>query len=125
MGLSSGEKRVMRAVLAVCDGASSCLVSPEFLYEKAAERKWRRGEKAMTFSDMERVLRLLEMDDYFDVIKTRRHGEPVFCISLHAKGEAFEREEVQTRRYLFFKLAVTVGFAAIGFLVGKILVKIF
>ena len=124
MGLSSGEKRVMRAVLSVCDGASSCLVCPEFLYEKVRERAWRTHEK-LTFSDMERILRLLEMDDYFDVIRTRRHGEPVFCISLHPKGEAFEREEVQTRRYLFFKLAVTVGFAVLSFLVGKILVTIF
>ena len=126
MALSSVEKRVMRAVLAACDGAPSCLVRPEDLFERVTETQMRRrGERGMLQTDVDRTLRLLEMDGYFEVIRTDRHGEPLLCISLHAKGIAFEREEEQTRRYLFFKLAVTVGFAVLSFLVGKILVTLF
>ena len=69
--LNKEENEVMRAVYDMCDGKDSCLVSPmEIMSILPVKRKY-------TPERVEKILRSLELDDYFDLIESDRKGENV------------------------------------------------
>lgn len=119
----------MRAVLSFCKKTDSCLVAPEALLQKTASPdpafKKKNDKKEISREEMEKILRVLELDDYFELIPSLKRGETVYCINLHAKGTAFEREVQQERRAFWIKLGVKVLLAVVGFVVGRILLKLF
>ena len=119
MALSKREKLVMAAVYATCEGRDSCLVSPEELLGKLPQNA------KFNMNELNKLLKLLELDDYFDIIYSEKKGAEILCINLHTKGQAFKRDKQQTKRYLLFKLWVTVGFAVLSFIIGIVLKKIF
>ena len=117
--LSKQEHEIMNIVYNACVGRDSCLVSPAEILAQIPEKKGYDSEK------VEKILRTLELDDYFDMIYSDRKGEPVYCISLHTKGQSFKREKQQDRRKLYFKIGITVAMAVLSFAVGMILKAIF
>ena len=103
--LNKRENEVMRAVYELCRDRENCLVSPyELLCVLPYKRKY-------TIEQLEKLLSVLEKDDYFDIIHTERKGEPVYVITMHFKGNAYERTMQQRRREVLFRILIAVGSA--------------
>ena len=117
--LNRQESEVMRAVYEMCDGKGSCLVSPLEIMSILPEKKKYTPER------VDKILRSLELDDYFDIIDSDRKGEKMYVITLHPNGEAFPRTQLQVRRSIAFKIGLSVGGAIVTFLVGLLLDSIF
>ena len=78
-----------------------------------------------TEEKLEKILKALELDDYFEMISSDRKGEKMYVITLHPNGFAFKRSSVQMRRDLFFKVSWTILSAILAFLVGLLMKRIF
>lgn len=117
--LNKQENEVMKAVYEMCDGKGSCLVSPMEIMSILPEKK------KYTPAKVEKILRSLELDDYFDLIESDRKGEKMYVITLHANGEAYPRTRLQVRRSVAFKIGLSVAGAVVTFVVGLILKSIF
>lgn len=117
--LNKEENEVMRAVYDMCDGKDNCLVSPmEIMSILPVKRKY-------TPERVEKILRSLELDDYFDLIESDRKGEKMYVITLHPNGMAYKRTALQVRRSVAFKIGLSVAGAVITFVVGLLLKIIF
>ena len=78
--LTKQENEIMNSVYRLCEGKGSCLVSPlEIMSMLPEKRKY-------TVERVDRILRSLELDDYFDIIESDRKGERMYVITLHANG---------------------------------------
>ena len=117
--LNKQENEVMKAVYEMCDGKGSCLVSPMEIMSILPEKKKYTPDK------VEKILRSLELDDYFDLIESDRKGEKMYVISLHPNGEGYARERQQMRRSVAFNIGLSVAGAVVTFVVGLILRGIF
>lgn len=117
--LSKKESEVMQAVFSLCSGEGRCLVAPADLLNQLPPKEKYTEEK------LEKILRALELDDYFEIISSDRKGEKMYVITLHPNGFAFKRSTVQMRRDMFFKIGWTIASAVLAFLVGVLLKKIF
>lgn len=113
--LNREENEIMRAVYELCGGKGCCLVSP---YDLMSLLPAGRG---YTAERVDKLLRSLELDDYFDLLGSDRKGERMYVITLHAKGEAYPRERLQMRRGIAFKIGLSAAGAVIAFLVGLLL----
>lgn len=117
--LSKQENEIMKIIYALCKDKGSCLVSPlEILSMLPEKRKY-------TVEKIDKILRSLELDDYFDVISSLRKGECMYVITLHHSGVAYKRANEQTKRSVAFKVILSVLCAVITFAVGRILVSLF
>lgn len=69
-------------------------------------------------NELDTALRNLEIDEYFDVTRSDRKGELVYCINLRKKGLQFARVERAFKSNVTFRilLAVATGLtsAAVG-----------
>lgn len=65
-------------------------------------------QEKYTEEKLEKILRALELDDYFEIISSDRKGEKMYVITLHPNGFAFKRSSVQMRRDMFFKVGWTI-----------------
>lgn len=117
--LNRRENEVMRAVFELSDGKDRFLVSP---CELVAVLPSRAGYNEET---LERTLRALELDGYFDFIPSDRKGEKTYVIHMREAGLAFKRSDAQRRRGVCFRWGVAAVGAVITFLVGLILRHIF
>lgn len=117
--LNKIEDKIMCAVRQSCGDKTSCLVSPYDLIKMVGLGS------ALNQTSLERVLLSLSYDGYFDVIYSDRKGEKIYCITLHEKGFAYQREKLVFKRNLRYKLFVTVFFAVLSFIIGLILKKVF
>ncbi len=117
--LNKKESEVMQAVFSLCKENGRCLVAPADLIKHLPAKEKCTEEK------LEKILRALELDDYFEIISSDRKGEKMYVITLHPNGFAFKRSTVQMRRDMFFKVSWTIASAVIAFLVGLLLKKIF
>ncbi len=117
--LNKQENEVMNAVYEMCDGKDSCLVSSLEIMSILPQKRNYTREK------VDKILRSLELDDYFDLIETDRKGEKLYVITLHQNGIAYKRTAQQMRRNLTFKICLAIGSAVITFVVGLILRGIF
>lgn len=117
--LNKKESEVMQAVFSLCGGEGRCLVAPADLLKSLPPKEKYTEEK------LEKILRALELDDYFEIISSDRKGEKMYVITLHANGFAFKRSSVQLRRDLIFKIACSILSAVLAFLVGLLLKKLF
>lgn len=117
--LNKKESEVMQAVFSLCREDGRCLVAPADLIRMLPKKEKCSEEK------LEKILKELELDDYFDVISSDRKGEKMYVITLHPNGFAFKRSSVQMRRDLFFKFGWTILSAVLAFLVGVLLKRIF
>ncbi len=117
--LNRKENEVMRAVFSLSDGKDRYLVSP---YELIAVLP---SKSNYTEETLERVMRALELDGYFDFILSDRKGEKTYVIHMREAGLAYKRSDRKRKRSLCFKLALAVGSAVVTFFVGLILRLIF
>lgn len=115
--LNKREREVMQAVYTLCKTNGRCLASPLDLI-KTLRGKW-------TEEGLENVLQALEMDGYFEMISSERLGERMYVITLLARGHAFQRDGVQLRRDLVYKIFWSVASAVVAFLVGVLLRHVF
>ncbi len=116
--LSRLEGKVLHALLKVCKEKEAILISPIDLLKIV-------GAEHLTLSGLEKIVKDLNTDGYFDLVYSDRRGEEVFCITLLDKGKGYIRSENQEKRNLIKRLGLTIGFAILSFLVGIILKKIF
>ena len=112
--LNRQESEVMRAVYEMCDGKGSCLVSPLEIMSILPEKKKYTPER------VDKILRSLELDDYFDLLESDRKGERMYVVTLHSKGEAYPRERLQMRRRIAFQIGLSGAGAGIPFPVGLV-----
>ena len=117
--LNRKESEVMKEVFSLCGEEGKCLVAAADLL-RALPRK-----EKFTEEGLERTLRALELDDYFEMISSDRKGEKMYVITLHPNGEAYARERLQMRRSVAFKIGLSVAGAVVTFVVGLILKSIF
>ena len=77
--LNREENEIMRAVYELCGGKGCCLVSP---YDLMSLLPAKRG---YTAERVDRLLRSLELDDYFDLLESDRKGERMYvcCCAWH------------------------------------------
>ena len=115
--LNRREREVMQAVYALCKTDGRCLASPVDLI-KTLRGKW-------TEDGLDDILQALEMDGYFEMISSERLGEKMYVITLLARGHAFQRDGVQLRRDLVYKVFWSVASAVVAFLVGVFLRRLF
>ena len=74
---------------------------------------------------LERVLRALELDGYFQLISSERKGEKTYVVLMHEAGLNYRRSDIQRRRSVAFKWGVAAIGACITFFIGVILRLIF
>ena len=118
--LNKRENDVMEIVYSLCMREGKCLLSPrEFLQKLQVKRK------SLDEDGLERILRALELDGYFELLSSDRKGEKMYVITLRAKGFAFRRSYEQEKRRFALKLGWAVASAVIAFFVGMILSAIF
>ena len=94
----------MRAVYTAADKKSGvCLLSPIDLFDRISL------DLDLDEEELDATLDALELDDYFDVTRSDRKGELVYCINMHRKGLAFARVERAFRSNLKFKILLAVA----------------
>lgn len=114
--LNKRENEVMGAVFLLADGKERFLLFPYELLSVLPPRAKYDEET------LDRALRALELDGYFDLIVTERKGEPAYVVHMREAGKSFRRNDLQRRRTFFFRLAVTLLCGVLSALVG-ILIK--
>ena len=117
--LNRREREVMNAVYTLCHEKGVCLVAPTELLSVLPKRR-RYSEEGL-----ETILQALSMDDYFEMLSSERKGEKMYVISLRANGIAFKRHFAQVRRDAAVKILWAAASAAVAFLVGWVLKRIF
>ena len=111
--LSKKEKAVMRVIYHEADKQSgACLLTPIDIFSQIPL------DLDFEENELDVALRNLEIDEYFDVTRSDRKGELVYCINLHKKGLQFARVERAFKSNVTFRilLAVATGLtsAAVG-----------
>ena len=78
------------------------------------------------FADMTLTAKAsIPLEATLETVQSRKDSQDVWCITLCLNGKGYERKLQQTRRYLLFKVAFTVGLAVLSFLVGVLLKRLF
>lgn len=116
--LSKNESKIMGVIFRECKDRTALLISPVDLMKIS-------GVDTLTLTKLERVVKDLHTDGYFDLVYSDRHGETVYCISLTEKGKGYLRNNKILKRNLYFRLIATVGFAVLSFVIGLILKAVF
>jgi hypothetical protein len=117
--LNKIENEVMQAIFELCKENGRCLISPKDLANHLPKKENCSEEK------LEKILRALELDDYFELISSDRKGEKMYVIALRPNGFAFRRSSRQMRRTLALKVIWSLLSAILAFLVGVLLKRIF
>ncbi len=117
--LNRKEEDVMNAVYVLAGGKDNFLVSPQEIMALLPPKAGYDEEK------LERVLRALELDGYFQLTLSERKGERMYVVHLLTEGLAYKRSGDQRKRALYMRIGLTVAFAVLSFAVGMILKAIF
>lgn len=101
--LSKKEKAFMWAIFKHTEGTNGiCLISHiELLGLLPYDMEFKLEE-------LEPTLKALEMDDYLDFVRADRHGEMVYCVTLHQNGLNFARAVAAEKRKLRKRIIITV-----------------
>ena len=111
----------MSAVYSLCGEEGSCLVSPADLKRLLPiKEREKYSEEAL-----EKTLRALELDDYFELLSSDRKGEKMYVITLHANGFAYRRQNEKMKRDVAVKLVWAVLSAVLAFIASVLLRLIF
>lgn len=113
--LTFKEKYIMEYVYQKCQGKKSCLISPREIISFAADKY------VILPDELEKIMTNLSYDNYIELFKSDKKGNPVFCVSLKIKGEGFHRELTNNKRNWFFWLGRSCILAAAGAIVGVII----
>lgn len=111
--LTKKEKAVMRVVYQEADKQDgSCLLTPIDILEKIPL------DIEFDENELDGVLKNLEIDEYFDVTRSDKRGELVYCINMQKKGLQFARVERAFKSNLTFKILLTLGLSVVTALIG-------
>lgn len=111
--LTKKEKAVMRVIYQEADKQDgSCLLMPIDILEKLPL------DIDFEESELDVTLKNLELDEYFDVTRSDKKGELVYCINMQKKGMQFARVERAFKSNLTFKILLTLGLSVVTALIG-------
>ena len=117
--LTFKEKYVMEYVYQKCQGKKSCLISPREIISFVAD-------KYVIFpEELEKIMTNLSYDNYIELFKSDKKGNPVFCVSLKLKGEGFHRELTNNKRNIWWNVGKTCILAIMSALIGGLIKIIF
>lgn len=117
--LTFKEKYVMEYVYQKCQGKKSCLISPREIISFVAD-------KYVIFpEELEKIMTNLSYDNYIELFKSDKKGNPVFCVSLKLKGEGFHRELTNNKRNIWWTVGRTCILAIVSALIGGLIKIIF
>lgn len=110
------EKALMEVVYtAARPSGGQCLITPlELLNRIPYKVEFREN-------DLEPVMEALSLDGYFEYESATRKGEPVFCIILKEKGNSYMRDKRNARIKIYKRIATTIAFALLGYLVKVVI----
>lgn len=111
--LTKKEKAVMRVVYSEADRQNgACLVTPIQLFSQIPL------DLDFEESELDVALNNLEIDDYFDITRSDRKGELVYCINMHKKGLQFARVERAFKKNVTFRIMLAMATGLVSALVG-------
>ena len=111
--LTKKEKAVMRVVYQEADKQDgSCLLSPIDIFVKLPL------DLDIEEEELDLILKNLQIDEYFDVTRSDRKGELVYCINMQKKGLQFARVERAFKSNLTFKILLALGMWVVTTLVS-------
>ncbi len=117
--LNFKEKYVMEYVYQKCTGKKSCLISPREIISFVAD-------KYVIYPDeLEKIMTNLSYDNYIELFKSDKKGNPIYCVSLKLKGEGFHRELSNNKRNWLFWLGRSAILAVVSALVGVFIRMLF
>lgn len=100
-------------------GKKSSLISPRDIITFCSD-------KFVIFpAELDTIMTNLCFDNYIDLVRSDKKGEPIFVVSLKQKGEGFYRELDNNKKTWYFLLTRTVILALLGFIISLILKLIF
>ena len=117
--LTFKEKYVMEYVYQKCQGKKSCLISPREIISFCADKY------VLMPDELEKIMTNLSYDNYIELFKSDKKGNPVFCVSLKLKGEGFHRELTNNKRNIWWTVGRTCILAIISTLIGCLIKLIF
>lgn len=97
------------------DENGQCLLMPLEILQKIPYRT-RFSEE-----DLEPTLDELSREDYFNLEKTKYHGESCYIITLREKGYSYFRDKKTARRKLVLRIITTIAIAILSYMVKVIL----
>lgn len=104
--LSKKEKAVMKAIyVESVKKNGTCLMRPIDILKNMTYKIEFPSE------ELTKIIKDLELDDYYEVIDTEKKGEKLYCFTLHQKGYAFSREILNEKRLIYWKIGVSVAVA--------------
>ena len=109
----------MAAVFSLSGGKERFLVSPYELLNVLPERAKFDEDK------LERVLKTLELDGYFEFISSERKGEKTYVIHMREAGMTFRRQDIRRRRDLVLRLLLAAVCGLLSATIGLLLKIIF
>ncbi len=111
--LSRKEKAVMRVIYQEAEKKNgSCLITPIEIFERLSL------DLDIEESELDTILHNLEIDDYFDLIRSDKKGELVYCINMQKKGLQFARVEKAFKSNLTFRIFLAIIMAVVTTLIG-------
>ena len=111
--LTKKEKYVMRVIYETADKKNgTCLISPIEIFEKLPL------DIAYEEEELDTIMSNLAIDDYFDLTRSDKKGELVYCINMRKKGLAFARVERAFKSNVAFRIGLTVALAVCSALVS-------
>ena len=110
--LTFKEKYVMEYVYQRCQGKKSCLISPREIISFIADKY------VISAEELEKIMNNLNYDNYIELFKSDKKGNPVFCVSLKLKGEGFHRELTNNKRNWLFWIGRSALLAIVAGLIG-------
>ncbi len=113
--LSKREDAVMNAVLTLSAGRERIIAAPYDVLALLPPKLKFDEEK------LEKVLRDLGLDGYFELIFSDRKGERVYVLHLSSRGMNYRRQDSQLRRSVWFRWGVAAIGAVITALIGMLL----
>lgn len=117
--LNGKEKRVMQYLYTTCVGKKSSLIEPEDI------QNFLQPKYDINNIELEQILNGLVLENYIDLVNSDKNGKLVYCISLKAKGEGYERERKNAKKNVYLILTRTVILACVSFVITMILKAIF
>ncbi len=107
--LTKKEKAVMRVIYQGAENQNgACLLTPIDIFSQVPL------DIDLDESELDVILRNLEIDDYFEITRSDRHNELVYCINMHKKGLQFARVERAFKSNIMFKVLFTIGMALVS-----------
>lgn len=111
--LSRKERAVMRVIYQEAEKKNgSCLITPIEIFERLSL------DLDIEDTELDTILHNLEIDDYFDLIRSDKKGELVYCINMQKKGLQFARVEKAFKSNLTFRISLAIIMAIVTTLIG-------